>query len=129
MLIPSGHGAARLAFAVGAAADAFWAVALFVPPIFGLLTGNPGFRPDADVRSIMSIGGLLMLGWTVLLLWGYRRPIERRFLLLLTACVVLGLSAVALMGVLRGDPAGLWILGKTTVLVVLMGYGYVATGR
>ena len=54
----------KLPYWLGIAADALWAVALFSPRVFGLLTGRPGFSPDLEVRLIMSIGGTLMTGWT-----------------------------------------------------------------
>ncbi len=36
----------RIAYWLGIAADALWAVGLLCPPVFGLLTGNSDFNPD-----------------------------------------------------------------------------------
>ncbi len=106
---------------LGMAADALWAVALFVPQVFGALTGNPDFDPDLDFRLTMAIGGILMSGWTILLFWAVRDPIERRFVILLTAFpVVFGLSTIALIQVLQGNTFQIWILIKTAVLFVSM---------
>lgn len=58
----------KIAYWLGIGADALWAVALFIPNIFGILTGQPAFNPDLQVRLIMAIGGALMTGWTLLLL-------------------------------------------------------------
>jgi len=86
----------RLAYWLGMAADALWAVALLVPEVFGLLTGEPGFEADLQLRRIMAVGGMLMTGWTLLLVWAVRAPIERRVVILLTAFpVVFGLFIVA----------------------------------
>ena len=106
---------------LGIGADALWAIALFTPRVFSVLTGNPEFDPDRDFRMIMAIGGVLMTGWTVLLLWAVRDPIERRFVILLTAFpVVFGFWTIALIQVLAGNTLQIWILIKTTILFVSM---------
>ena len=62
-----------------------------------------------------------MAGWTILLLWAVRDPIERRFVILLTAFpVVSGFFMIALLQVLQGNTFQIWILIKTTVLFVSM---------
>ena len=120
----------KIAYWLGIAADATWAVALFIPPVFGILTGNPGFNPEIQVRLIMGIGGSLMTGWTFLLLWAVRKPIERRVVILLTAFpVVFGISIVALIGFLEGGSSSIWILVKTTILMISMVTSYVLAGK
>ena len=110
-----------LPYWLGVGADALWAIALFVPRVFGSLTGISDFEPDRDFRLTMAIGGVLMTGWTVLLLWAVRDPIERRFVILLTAFpVVSGFFAIALIQVLHGNTFQIWILIKTTVLFLSM---------
>jgi hypothetical protein len=37
----------------------------------------------------MGLGASLMFGWTILLAWGYRKPVERKGLLLITAFPVI----------------------------------------
>ncbi len=46
--------------------------------------------PDANLenRYMLVAGMTLMWGWTALLIWGDRKPVERRMLLLLTAMPV-----------------------------------------
>jgi len=75
----------KIAYWLGIGADALWAVALFSPQVFAILTGNPDFDPDLQTRLIMGMGGSLMTGWTLLLIWAVRKPIERRVVILLTA--------------------------------------------
>ena len=41
-------------------------------------------RNFAAAPSARQTGGVLMAGWTVLLLWAVRRPFERRFVILQT---------------------------------------------
>ncbi len=44
----------------------------------------PRFNPNSPERLAIMTGASLMLGWTILLLWADRKPIERKFILLLT---------------------------------------------
>lgn len=114
------HWLIRIPYWLGMAADALWAIALFSPPVFGLLTGVDDFAPDWPMRSVMTIGGVLMAGWTVLLLWAVRSPIERRFVILLTALVVAALFLLALINVLKGSSSATWIPIKCLVLFAAM---------
>jgi len=67
----------------------------------------------------MGYAASLMLGWTILLLWAYRRPLERRFVAALTVLVILGLiltEGVAVhSGVLKA-----WRMAPTWCLQVLL---------
>lgn len=120
----------KLPYWLGIAADALWAVALFFPPVFGLLAGRPGFDPELEVRLIMGIGGTLMTGWTVLLIWALRDPVGRRGVILITAFpVVFGLFLIALVGFVQGGTSNLWILTKTAVLFVSMVASFVLARR
>ncbi len=120
----------RMAYWLGIGADALWAVALLFPPLFFTLTGAPGFNPDLQVKLIMGVGGSLMTGWTLLLIWALRRPIERRVVILLTAFpVVFGMFVVAFIGFLAGSTANAWIMAKTVVLIVSMVTSYVLADR
>jgi len=119
----------RFPYWLGIAADALWAAALLFPPVFGVLTGVDDLSPDWQMQSVMTIGGILMAGWTVLLLWAVRRPIERRFVILLTAIVVAALFVLALVNVLKGNTNEYWILIKCLVLFVAMLTSYSLAGR
>ena len=61
-----------------------------------------------------------MAGWAVLLLWAVRRPIERRFVILLTALLVAAFLLLALVNVLKGNLNEIWIVLKCLVLFVAM---------
>jgi len=69
----------KFAYWPGIATDALWAIALLVPPVFGVLTGIDDFSPGWQLQSVMAIGGVLMAGWTTLLDWAVRRPIYSRY--------------------------------------------------
>jgi len=120
----------KIAYWLGIGADALWAVGLHFPHIFGILTGRPDFNPDIQVRLIMGMGGSLMTGWTFLLLWAVRKPIERRVVILLTAFpVVFGLFIVALIGFLKGNTFNIWILIKNSILFISMISSYILAGK
>jgi len=121
----------KIAYWLGIGADALWAVGLLVPQVFGMLsTGSPGFHPDVQTRLIMGIGASLMTGWTFLLVWAVRKPIERRGVILLTAFpVVFGLFIVAFIGFLGGNTWNLWILIKSTILIISMVTSYLLAGK
>ena len=120
----------RFPYWLGIFADALWAIALLFPPIYGLLIGNSDFTPDLQYRLTMSVGGILMVGWTLLLLWGVQNPVERRFVILLTAFpVVFGLFCVSLIAYISGNPASLWIVIKTAFLFITMVISYFLAGK
>lgn len=74
----------RISFLAGAAADAVLGVMILIPARMG----------EADYRYPMGLAASLMFGWACLMLWGYLKPLERRFLLILTIFpVITGLTA------------------------------------
>jgi hypothetical protein len=71
-----------------------------------------------------------MTGWTLLLIWALRRPIERRVVILLTAFpVAAGMFVVAFIGFMAGSATNAWIMAKTVVLIVSMVTSYVLADR
>jgi hypothetical protein len=76
---------------------------MLVPRVFADTNGRPDFHPGPDYRYAMGMGASLMAGWTVLLLWANRRPVERRDVLLITIVpVVLGLGLNEIVGTVEG---------------------------
>lgn len=62
-----------------------------------------GFRDvSGSYRFAMGYGASLMLGWTGLLLWASRRPLERRFVAVLTILVIGGLILTEVVAVVSG---------------------------
>ena len=68
----------KIAYWLGIGANAFWAVVLLFPKFYGILFGLSDYNPDLQTKLILGIGGTLMTGWTFLLLWAVRKPIERK---------------------------------------------------
>lgn len=81
----------KTAFLIGAVVDGVIAIEWYLISL-GLvdLPVHPSFflGGGQDFRYVLSIAGLFMMGWAVLLYWGSLRPIERRGVLLLTAVML-----------------------------------------
>jgi len=120
----------KLAYWLGIGADGLWAIALFFPVLFGILVGKQEFQPDLQTQYIMWLGGSLMTGWTLLLFWAIKKPVERRVVILLTAIpVVLGLFITSIVDYSNGNTFILWILIKCPILLISMITSYVLSCR
>ena len=123
----------RAAYWTGAVADFFFFVAMIYPPLWGLVFGKSDFSPGLEYRIDMGVGASLMLGWTFLLLWADRRPVERRGVLLLTAFPVLvGLGITGSLAAATGTTSALSLAPvfvlKITLLTLMIS-AYLAAGR
>jgi hypothetical protein len=124
----------RTAFALGAVTDALAVVPMLVPPIAALLWGfeeQPG-----PYHFAMGYGASLMLGWTGLLLWAWRKPRERSFVAVLTVLVIYGLALTEVVAVLKGHVAvrrmvPTWLLQGALLALFAGAYHYprIARGR
>ena len=74
----------RISYWAGAILDVLAALSMLIPGLFAFSSRLPDFRPGPDYRYATGMGASLMLGWTVLLLWADRRPLERKGVLLIT---------------------------------------------
>jgi hypothetical protein len=84
----------QLAFLVGAIVDAIATIPMLVPMVANLLWGFTTF--SGEYFFAMGMGASLMIGWTLLLLWAYQKPAERRFVAPLTLVVILGIMATGI---------------------------------
>ena len=90
----------RVCFLIGAITDGLAVVPMLSPNIGTMLFGGEFARLGVEYRYAMGIGAALMAGWTVLLLWGSFKPIERRDLLVITIFpVVTGIVASTIYGI------------------------------
>jgi hypothetical protein len=83
--------ALKSAFLIGAVADGLIAIEWFLISLgWADLPVHPSFFVGSgeDFQFALSIGGLFMMGWALLLYWGSLRPVERRGILLLTAAML-----------------------------------------
>ena len=98
--LPPGYRLLQTAFLAGAITDAGALVPMLSPRFADLLWGLN--ESSGAVRFAMHYGASLMLGWTILLLWAYRRPLERRAVAAFTAVVIAGLVVAEVCAVLAG---------------------------
>ena len=120
----------QLAFLAGAFTDAIAALPMFFPSVATIIWGFSSIT--GEYQFAMEMGGSLMIGWTLLLLWAYRRPLERRFVAPLTLVVIAGITLAEIHGLLQGvlvvsGVAPIWAL--KTMLVLLFSYGYWITRK
>ena len=86
----------QTAFLIGAVADAGALLPMLLP---SLATRLWGLRDvSGSYRVAMACAASLMLGWTLLLVWASRRPLERRVVAPLTILVVGGIVATEVAG-------------------------------
>jgi len=102
----------------GSIADLLMVILFLIPERMG----------ESEFRYSMGLAASLMLGWTFLLIWCDRKPVERKGILLLTIFpVISGLIIANLYAVSLGlFPISKMILPGTlgTSLVALMGFSY-----
>jgi hypothetical protein len=120
----------RVCYWIGAVADAISAIIMLLPTLGGSLYGISDFNPGSEYRYAMGLGASLMMGWTFLLIWADRRPVERRGVLLLTAFPVLfgliitGIYAVATGLIPAGRMVPTWIFQGVITGLYLFSYVY-----
>lgn len=108
----------KASYIAGAAADGLVGILMLIPERMG----------ETEFRYPMGLGASLMFGWTALLLWAKKRPMERRGVLVLTIFpVISGLVATGIWAAVAGHfplqktvPSA--ILGSA--LIALMGFSY-----
>jgi hypothetical protein len=92
----------RVAYWVGAVFDALTIIPMLCPTVGARVFGLSSFEPGPEYRYAMSLAAALMLGWTVLLIWANRKPLERHGVLPVTVVVIVGLAAAGGYAVLAG---------------------------
>ena len=100
--------------------------------IVGILMLIPDRMGETDFRVPMGLGASLMFGWTALLLWANRKPMERKGVLLLTIFPVTGLVATLVWAAASDRLSVARILPSVilcVVLVALMGFSYWKASR
>ena len=83
----------RIAYWWGVIADAVSAILMLFPNLF-LRVMNFNLAPGGDFAFGLSYGVPLMIGWTILLIWADRKPLERKGILLLTLQIIAGYIAI-----------------------------------
>lgn len=100
---------------------------MLVPGLFAAMNGVSDFRSGPDFSFAMGMGASLMLGWTALLLWADRRPLERCGVLPITVVpVIAGLAANEVRAVSSGF-VPLWTQVPIAVLQAALSIAFLST--
>ena len=90
----------HIAYWIGIIADAISTLVLLSPELAQSAFGLSNISFGEEYLYVSRIAASLMLGWTFLLFWADRRPVERRGVLLLTIFpVVIGIMLSGLLAV------------------------------
>ncbi len=92
----------RVSYWVGAVVDFVAGLLMLIPSLFELMNQPVDFYPTDDFRYAMGMGVPLMFGWTVLLIWADRKPLERKDVLPITLVVVVGEIIIQVWGISVG---------------------------
>lgn len=93
----------RASFWIGAVIDLIAAVQMLLPDLWASFNGIAAHRASPELSTALWAGAPLMLGWTILLIWADRKPIERKGVLLITVLpVVAGLMLNNLLSLISG---------------------------
>jgi hypothetical protein len=118
----------RISYWFGAVLDGLMVIPMLCPRIGGIMFGIDNFNPGNDYKYAMMVSASLMLGWTVLLIWADRKPIERKGVIMITVIpVVVGLILAGTFAVYCGlikieKMIPTWIIQLT--LLILFCYSY-----
>ena len=118
----------HISYWFGGVLDGLMVVPMLCPRIGGIMFGIDNFNPGNDYKYAMMVGASLMLGWTVLLIWADRKPVERKGVIMITVIpVVIGLilagSFAVYCGLIKIDKMiPTWIIQST--LLILFCYSY-----
>jgi hypothetical protein len=107
----------RFTYWYGAILDLLVFFDMVISILFEFSVSMPNVSTDASYKYQTGTGAFLMLGWTFLLIWADRKPIERKDILLLTTIpVILGLMLVNLFY------TNFWFLSIITLLIFIIAY-------
>lgn len=79
----------KIAFLLGAVVDGLAIIPMLSRRVGVALFGGDSSRNSVRYRYAWNIAASLLAGWTMLLLWGAAKPMERRDILLLTVFPVI----------------------------------------
>ena len=111
----------RISYWAGAIVDLLAFLEMLFPGALQAALGETGPEINMEFRLALAFGAPLMIGWTVLLLWADRKPMERRGVLAITLCPVLvGLLIRGLVGAASGVFTGSTAVAAIAVPIALM---------
>ena len=123
----------RISYWTGAVLDGLTVIPMLFPAAGAAIYGIRDFHPGPEYRYAMGLAASLMAGWTVLLIWADRKPVERKGILLLTLFPVLpGLAGAGAYAVIENVIAvdrmlPTWIV--QALVATLFAWSYVSAAK
>jgi hypothetical protein len=118
----------RISYWTGAIIDALACIPLLHSGTWAALNHVPDFHASVEFRYAQAFAAVFMAGWTVLLLWADRNPLERRGVLVITTFpVVIGLNSTHYLlyfGGLVSEPVTPLGIALPVVLTALFLFSY-----
>ncbi|UCB46505.1 MAG: hypothetical protein JSV25_03510 [Spirochaetota bacterium] len=93
----------RVSYWIGAVLDLFVACSMVFPSLFSEIYGLKNIDGPSSLRAVMGMCASFMIGWSALLIWADRKPVERKGILVITVFpVIVGMAGSILHGVASG---------------------------
>jgi len=125
--------AIRLCYAVGAVVDAAVGILLLFPALLAETLSLAEVPSRLSERIPLAMTAALLFGWTGLLFWGARLPVERRGVLLLTIFPVIAGIALAVLfgwnGSYVSTAGAVMIWSAQGLLACLLAWAFVSARR
>lgn len=127
--MPSPISWLRISFWTGAIIDALACIPLVHSGVWAALNHVPNFHASVEFRYAQFFAAVFMAGWTVLLIWADRNPLERRGVLVITVFpVIVGLNSARTLFLYTGglvtEPVTPFGLALPVTLTVLFLFSY-----
>ena len=107
----------RFTYWYGAILDLLVSIDMLLSIIFEFSVSISNVSTEISYKYQTGMGAFLVLGWTILLLWADRKPIERRFILLLTIIpVIIGILVLNILY------TNLWFMSVITLIIFIIAY-------
>lgn len=117
----------RISYWLGAFIDLVAGLIMTFPALYAMFNRIPGFTATPAFLNVAWMGAPLMFGWTVLLLWADRKPVERKAILLITLIPIVGNVINQVFSVMTGFTSlnvAIPQWGLQFLLIVLFAYSY-----
>lgn len=118
----------HIAYWIGIIADAISTIMLLSPDLAKTAFGLTNLSIGEEYLYVSRIAASLMLGWTFLLFWADRKPVERRGILLLTifpvviGIIISGIFAVNSEFIPIQNILPLWLFNIVLIVIYILSY-------
>jgi hypothetical protein len=120
----------KVCFMIGVIVDGLSLIPMLIPWAAGIIWGFADFT--GIYYFAMGMGASLMLAWTILLYWAYRKPLERRYIALFTIIILVGIIITEIVSLSQGYIQLSKVLGTLimqVVFLVLYSYSFIISGN